>query len=74
MGKRVLAIEFQLHHTGIKTNNIGVFAGIFVLFQLHHTGIKTVKLGSSRRSSFEFQLHHTGIKTRSLTDCPTCRS
>ena len=34
--------EFQLHHTGIKTQFIASHNSQIAQFQLHHTGIKTL--------------------------------
>ena len=38
---RASVLLFQLHHTGIKTNNYKGANGKSYKFQLHHTGIKT---------------------------------
>ena len=36
-----LGSAFQLHHTGIKTNDYSNLISGDYVFQLHHTGIKT---------------------------------
>ena len=45
-----VAIEFQLHHTGIKTFLLSCGKALRIPFQLHHTGIKT---GSTPATFFE---------------------
>ena len=57
---------FQLHHTGIKTQEASDAAVDFFKFQLHHTGIKTNKYDNDLTFRKRFQLHHTGIKTLSI--------
>ena len=55
--------QFQLHHTGIKTDNSKNRIAVSALFQLHHTGIKTLLVRRLEKQGRLFQLHHTGIKT-----------
>ena len=60
---RKIALEFQLHHTGIKTPESEEHPPLAEEFQLHHTGIKTPESEEHPPLAEEFQLHHTGIKT-----------
>ena len=63
-------VEFQLYHTGIKTDVFLFQCFTGLRFQLHHTGIKTCVVTSPNRCVVTFQLHHTGIKTdKSPTPC-----
>ena len=63
-GQRQFAVlQFQLHHTGIKTLRYMLIIKDDTEFQLHHTGIKTGQIDLDGDVTLPFQLHHTGIKT-----------
>ena len=66
--KKQMFFVFQLHHTGIKTEELVAELTHNEIFQLHHTGIKTTSFRFLLYHRISFQLHHTGIKTK-LYDC-----